>query len=72
LREELVIVEVSGGGAAGAFFDGVSVGTVDVGYRDDLIWVSRKLIGGVEQAFHAVAGADDAEAERIVGTEDAG
>src|SRR6202035_3349041 len=71
LFEEFAIVGVGGGvGGVGALFDGVATRGVDVADRGDL--VGGDFVGGIHQIADAPAGADDSDAERVVGAEDAG
>src|ERR1700733_5803092 len=71
LIEDFFVIDVSAGTrSCGAIFDGVAARGVDVADCDDL--VSADAVGGIEEVIHAAAGADDADAKRVVGTEDAG
>jgi len=70
LLEDLAIVRMSGGDAVGAGFDGVATRGVDVADGDDLILAD--LVGGFEQVVDAAAGADDADAQGVVGPDNAG
>ncbi len=71
LIEDFFVIDVSAGiRSCGAIFDGVAARGVNVADGDDL--VSADAIGGIEEVIHAAAGADDADAERVVGAEDAG
>ena len=70
LLEDLAIVRMSGGDAVGAGFNGVATRGVDVADGDYLILAD--LVGGFEQAVDAAAGADYADAQGVVGADNAG
>src|SRR5262249_24409123 len=67
--EQLVIVGAGGGAAAGLGRGEVDVGLVDVAQGDDL----GVLVGeeGVEDLVAALAQTDEAEADAVVGAQDA-
>src|SRR5579859_361963 len=54
-----------------SFLNGIAPWAVDVADRDNLIGIVAGPVGGVEQIVHATAGADDADAQRIVRTKHA-
>ena len=43
---------------------------INVRHGDDLVW--RRFVGRAEKAFHALSRADDSDAQRVIGAEDAG
>src|SRR5439155_519713 len=51
-------------------FDGVAARGIDIASGDHLIIADS--VGGVEEVIHAAAGADDADAERVIGAENSG
>ena len=65
LLEHLAVVQVGGGQSVGALLDGIAVRRIDVADGDDL--VRTGFIGGIEQATHPAAGADDSDANGVVG-----
>ena len=69
-RQYLVIVEMRGRQAVGTLHDRIARGTVDITHGDDFIR-GANFVGGVEKAFHAVSGADDADAKFVAGAPDA-
>ncbi len=70
LFKHLAIIQVGSGETVGALLDGIAVRRIDVADGGDL--ASAGFIGGVEQAAHAAAGADDSDANGVVGAERTG
>ena len=70
LVEDFFVIDVRcGARTGGALFDGFAARSVDVADSDDLI--AADAVGGVEEIAHPAAGADDADAKRVVSPEDA-
>jgi hypothetical protein len=67
LIEHPAIVRICGSEAVGAKLNGIAMRSVDVAHRGNLI--ASSSVGGGEQAAHAAAGADHADAKRVVGAE---
>ena len=70
LLQDFAIIHVCGGDAVGTKFDGVASRPIDVANGDDLVLAD--VVGGIEQAAHAAAGADHSDAQGVVGAEDSG
>ncbi len=66
LIEDFAKIHVRSGEALGALLDGVAARSVNIAHCDDLVGEVAGSVGSIEQIVHAAAGADDADAQRIV------
>jgi len=70
LLEELAIIVVDGRETFRTFLDGIPARSIDFADGGDLV-VGAGLVGGVKETVHAAASANDADADGVVGAEDA-